>query len=422
MQTMPVSLQYYKFCAYGFLKNLRFFDIFFLLFLRNSGISYLQIGTLYSLRQITVNIFEIPSGIIADVFGRKSALVFSMFSYIISFTIFYPADHFGFFALAMITFGVGEAFRTGTHKAMILDYLKQHNLLRFKTRYYGSTRSWSQIGSAISSLSAMVIVFFSGNYREVFLISTIPYLLDLILISTYPSSMNKRLNKLPDQFIIRSLGKEISAIWGSFLKIFRSVTSMRAIFSASAYIALFKSTKDYIQPVLESMALALPLLLAFEDQKRSAVVIGVTYFLIFLMTSLASRNAWKLEARIKNLPHSIDIAYLVGVTGLGISGVLLKMEYLVPAVIAFISLYLIQNIRRPLVVSYLSEWIPQDVMASGLSVESQLETVLVILFAPVLGLVIDLTGIGGGLMFACVLFLLIYPILRLSRGAESQKP
>ncbi len=419
MQNMPVSLQYYKFCAYGFLKNLRFFDIFFLLFLRESGISYLQIGTLYSIRQVTINIFEIPSGIVADAFGRKSALMFSMFSYIISFAVFYFAHDFGLYAFAMIAFGIGEAFRTGTHKAMILDYLKQNNLLQFKTRYYGSTRSWSQIGSALSSLSAMVIVFLTGNYREVFLITTIPYLLDLILISTYPSSLNKRPKEDNSRSILPSLGREISAIWRSFLEIFKSVNSMRAIFSASAYIALFKSTKDYIQPVLETMALTLPLLVAFESQKRSAIVIGFTYFLIFLMTSYAARNAWKLEARLKNLPLSIDAAYLVGVTGIGVSGVLLKLEYSIPAVIAFISLYLIQNIRRPLAVSYLSELISQDVMASGLSVESQMETLLVAIFAPVLGLVIDLTGIGGGLMFAGFSFLLMYPFLRLSRGAES---
>ena len=62
----PRNLQYYKFCMYGFLKNLRFFDPFLILFFINAGLSFLQIGTLYAIREISTNILEIPTGIAAD--------------------------------------------------------------------------------------------------------------------------------------------------------------------------------------------------------------------------------------------------------------------------------------------------------------------------------------------------------------------
>ena len=74
--------QYYKFSFYGFLKNLRFFDAFFILFLIGKGLSFTQIGILYAVREIIINVFEIPSGIIADTFGRKKALVGSCVLYI----------------------------------------------------------------------------------------------------------------------------------------------------------------------------------------------------------------------------------------------------------------------------------------------------------------------------------------------------
>ena len=65
------DLQIKKFCAYGFLKNLKFFEPYLLIFLMGKGISLFEIGILISVREIIINVFEIPSGVIADYFGRK---------------------------------------------------------------------------------------------------------------------------------------------------------------------------------------------------------------------------------------------------------------------------------------------------------------------------------------------------------------
>ena len=119
--------QYYKFCAYGFLKNLRFFDAFLILFLLEKGLNFTQIGVLYALREIIINVFEIPSGIFADTYGRKISLVNSLILYIISFIIFYLSSEFYLFSIAFISFGIGDAFRSGTHKGMIMQYLKINN-------------------------------------------------------------------------------------------------------------------------------------------------------------------------------------------------------------------------------------------------------------------------------------------------------
>lgn len=64
-------LQIIKFGMYGLLKNLRFFEPFLLLYLIQSGLSLFQIGLLYSIREATMYIFEIPSGVIADRYGKK---------------------------------------------------------------------------------------------------------------------------------------------------------------------------------------------------------------------------------------------------------------------------------------------------------------------------------------------------------------
>ncbi len=188
--------QYFKFCTYGFLKNLRFFDAFFILFLIEKGLSFTQIGILYAVREIIINAFEIPSGIIADTFGRKKSLTVSFLIYIISFSVFYISSGFWFFLIAFILYGIGDAFRTGTHKGIIMDYLKLKHWEEQKINYYGHTRSWSQKGSAISALIAGLIVFYSGTYQNIFLYSIIPYLLNLILIISYPKEFNRSIEQI----------------------------------------------------------------------------------------------------------------------------------------------------------------------------------------------------------------------------------
>ena len=89
---MPVQfqkdLQYVKFCAYGFLKNLDFFDPFLILFFRSKGLSFVEIGSLYAFREIIINIFEIPTGMLADTLGRRRTLASAFGFYILSFCLF----------------------------------------------------------------------------------------------------------------------------------------------------------------------------------------------------------------------------------------------------------------------------------------------------------------------------------------------
>ena len=87
--TIIKDKQYYKFCAYGFLKNLRFFEPFFILYFMSKGISFLEIGILYATKEIAINFFEIPSGIIADALGRRKTLASSFLIYITAFILFY---------------------------------------------------------------------------------------------------------------------------------------------------------------------------------------------------------------------------------------------------------------------------------------------------------------------------------------------
>ncbi len=405
------NVQYYKFCAYGFLKNLRLFDAFLILIFREAGLSYLQIGSLYSIREIFKNVFEIPSGLVADTFGRKKALLFAFGAYIFSFMIFYWGSGFYLFALGMVFFGLGEAFRSGTHKAMILRFLEIHNWLSLKTQFYGRTRSWSQMGSALSSLLAVGVIFFTHQYRTLFLMSTIPYVLDFLNLASYPGFLDKETKE-----VRIDLAKRLKQNFVDYLKQFKNTVHLRAFFSAALFGGFFKTLKDYLQPLLKMLALQLPVFWALTGKQRTSVLVGVSYFFLYVLTSYSARNAFKVEAKFKNLARAIDMAYVVGVVAVILSGVSLMNKWTLVAVFLYIGVYLIQNIRRPLIVSYLSDLLPSNIMASGLSTASQLETLVVVVASPILGALVDLLGLGPGITVIGIIFLSLIFGVRLSRN------
>ena len=117
------DFQVKKFCIYGFLKNLKFFEPYLIIYLMGNNINLFQMGVLIAVREIIINLFEIPSGFIADYFGRKKEMYFCFVFYIISFIFFFFTDTFTLAIGGMIFWGLGEAFKSGTHKAMIYTYL-----------------------------------------------------------------------------------------------------------------------------------------------------------------------------------------------------------------------------------------------------------------------------------------------------------
>ncbi len=400
--------QYAKFSAYGFLKNLRFFDAFFILFLLEKGLSYTEIGILYAAREIIINIVEVPSGFIADKYGRKNALIGSFLFYILSFSIFYVSNNFWPFLLAFLSYGVADAFRSGTHKGMIMDYLKLNNWQNEKINYYGHTRAWSQKGSAISSLIAGIIVFYSGSYQSIFLYSIIPYLINLLLILSYPQEIN----------LSPSLKKEHNSLTlNSFFRIIKQPSVLRIMNTSALHSAYLKAVKDYIQPLMVSVALIIPIMLEVEPGKKNGLLIGFFYFVIYLATSSASQLAAKVAATNKNrISHQTLIAgFLFGIG----CGMFYFYEIWVVSLFSFIGIYLVENIRKPILTGFIADNVPNEILVSVISVQSLIRTVITAILALVFGVLADAYGIGVSFIAVSSALLVLSSLRKLTQSKKS---
>jgi len=373
-------LQITKFSLYGLLKNLRFFEPFLLIYFLEQSLNLFYIGILFSIREIIIYVFEIPSGVIADRYGKKTELVYCFLFYIISFVLFYFATGFVGFVFAMALFALGEAFRSGTHKAMIMAYMDKHELKESKTKIYGLTRSYSLIGSMIASLVSILLVLYLPEIRYLFLVAIIPYVIDLIMILTYPNYLN---DKRDTTFSLKAFFKSnIDGISYTF----KTKKVRRAVFNSSTYQAFFKAIKDYVQPLVLAITGSMIIFSSFNDDEHKTIYIGIIYTVIYFISAIASRNAHHVQ---KMGDHQKLVQWMWLLTGL----VLLILSFLLSSLWAvlgvFILLYIIMNIRKPIMIDVIGEVTKDDKRATVLSVEAQMASIMIALSAPLIGLLAE---------------------------------
>ena len=176
----------FRFSLYGFLKKQRYFEPFLFLAFLEKGLDFTDIGILIAVRELTTNLLEIPSGAVADVISRRFSMILSFGAYIVAFTTLGYASDMNLLYLGMLFFGVGEAFRSGTHKAMIFAWLRSQDREDERVKIYGYTRSWSKYGSAVSVALAAPIVLFTDSYEWIFLAAIVPYALNIVNFLGYP--------------------------------------------------------------------------------------------------------------------------------------------------------------------------------------------------------------------------------------------
>ena len=398
MPTITKDNQYRRFCAYGFLKNLRFFDAFLLLFFIEKGLSYTEIGILYAAREICINLLEIPSGIFADTYGRKISLLGSFGLYLLSFVLFFFSDQFWWLLPAMIIYGMGDAFRSGTHKGMIMDYLKHSGQADLKVSYYGHTRSWSQRGSAIASLIAGILVFYSGSYRQVFLYAIIPYLLNFVNIATYPARLNhsSKAGKKEKASFVATL----KAVW----MVIKNRRLLKIMHSEAVHTAYVRAVKDYIQAVMVALILILPFFPDLAEKQKSGLLIGLMYFFIYLLNAWASKNAGKV-AEIKHF-HVPTVTLLLGFSAGILSGLLYQWEFWSISLLAFVLMYLNENLRKPILVGAVADEVDAEILTSVISAQAFYRTILTAVIAFGFGVVADKAGIGIALAVVSALLIL----------------
>lgn len=118
------------------------------------GFSMLEIGVLESIFHVVSSIFEIPSGMIADVCGRRKTLALARFVSVISNLLMILSVNFGTVALAIGFSAISYNLESGTREALAYDSLKSVNHENDYNKFASTEMMLYRITSSLATLCA----------------------------------------------------------------------------------------------------------------------------------------------------------------------------------------------------------------------------------------------------------------------------
>ncbi len=149
--------------------NINLTGAYMILYFMKFDFSFFQISFLISLAYLTAVIFDIPTGAVADVYGRKVSVLISYFATaFLFFLIPFIDSYYGFFILFLLM-GVSSTLMSGADQAWIVSLLKGKKKPKLIQEYYTKSHSLhSAVGVIGPLLAALVIKYLDMKYLFTF--------------------------------------------------------------------------------------------------------------------------------------------------------------------------------------------------------------------------------------------------------------
>lgn len=118
------TIRLYLFFTLATKLGMSFISATYVMFLISRGLNLFEVNLVNFVFFTTLFLCEIPTGVVADVFGRKTSFVISCFLLSIGMLIYAVSYSFWGFVLAEATGAVGATFASGAFQAWLVDKLK----------------------------------------------------------------------------------------------------------------------------------------------------------------------------------------------------------------------------------------------------------------------------------------------------------
>lgn len=241
-----LSFYYLYVFSYDFIFGYAIFPAFFQL----SGSSPEMVGAILAFWAACIIAFEVPSGLLADIFNRKALLVVAPLLKGACFVVWIFADGQSWmYFLGMAFWSLASALRSGTKEALLFEHVTAHGRSPEYTAILGKERAFQEGATLLGAASGGFIA--AQNLELAFWLSLIP--LSLCALAALPLSdirEERKTTRLPSFSLAPKL---IKTTWTEYV-------SKPAIGRITLYVALcvtFLSTlEDFNQLFL--LAIEMP--------------------------------------------------------------------------------------------------------------------------------------------------------------------
>ncbi|MEL6494046.1 MAG: MFS transporter [Cyanobacteria bacterium J06623_7] len=346
------------------------------LFYESYGLDIEQIVLLKTILSLSVLILEVPSGYLADFWGRKACLVLGSGIWIISWLIYCTGGSFTAFAIAEILAGVAGSLISGANTALGYDTLLQLGRAEHYRIWEGRLVAISGISEAVCGIIGAAIA--SINLVYPFYLQTICLILYFILAITLvePTSHESivaapKLNQLKN--IVLDVVRRPQLSW---------LILLSGIFSSASFLIVWLS-QDYLQQ------LNIPI-----------QAFGWGWAIFHLGMSLASVNAHRLQGLF-----GLKRATLMLIIVLAVAYISLGSIDRAWGIVFILVLYLVRGFISPLILNALNRQITSGVRATILSLNSLVFRIAFAIVAPLIGAIAANYSLATSLIVAGCLFL-----------------
>ncbi len=142
-----------RFSAFQFLTMLQLWLPVWVLYLRDlRGLSLAQIAAMEALFWLVIVAAEMPTGALADRWGRKLSLLLGAASNALAVLIFGLATGFPLLLLSYLVWGISMTLTSGANTAFVYDTLAALGREREFTKVWGRAQAWTMAAGLLASL------------------------------------------------------------------------------------------------------------------------------------------------------------------------------------------------------------------------------------------------------------------------------
>ncbi|MBT3297450.1 MFS transporter [archaeon] len=172
-----ISLMYFL----KFFQSLHFFSAVLIpFFIDWGGINFTQIMILQSVFVFSAFAMEVPTGVIADYFGRKHSIALAIFFNIAGILVYASYPNFYIFVIAEFLWAIANALMSGADQAMVYDSLKKYKSEHLSKKIFARFKSFNVAAIMISGPIGSLIATYLG-LRATMLFMAFPMIIALII-------------------------------------------------------------------------------------------------------------------------------------------------------------------------------------------------------------------------------------------------
>jgi MFS family permease len=378
---------------YTLLQNIDLTRGIWMIYLASKGMTLTQLGLLETIFHITSFFMEVPTGAVADIFGRKVSRISGRFLSLISVVLLLAANSFLWFAISFVFTALSYNLESGAGDALIYDSLKEIGEEEKYMKISGRKELFYQ--------TAGIISFFVGgylatkSYNMAFILTIIIAVITIAQSFTFkePTMVREQVKK--ENIFIKQLMESIRVVIKNpkigFLIIFVEII-----------MAFCTCIFFYLQNYL-------------KGNGYSEAIIGIIYAASSLAAALGATQTHRIEEKIKEQGMLLIIPIITVACLWGIA--LSKYHY-----VFFILLMITESFIYVSTSDYINKMIPSENRATILSFASMAFSFFMITLFPLIGVIGDKYSLNTAFMslavLGSVLVIINICLLTLKNGKE----